>query len=671
MTDAILEITDGTTTISLINPSSGFHLVSWVPAITDYKEGGVFTNPSLADWRQLRIGKWATAQENFGLHVNGANPDGVAFMLQELRRLLEKANAYWTADWQNTPVYLKVKARCETNTRYCLVVKGRLGNDRSYFVQPFIGGRSTMQDLPLLIERMAWLENAPGNGTLTEIDNLETFNGVNFGTVDSTGARDSVTALEDLYISGRRCNQNVTHIFNYDASATSFSANLLNTIPMTLFPASTAVGDIVYFGIQSSLTDTGPVFPPLVFDLSVAAAATSYAITWEIWSGSSWGSVSTEGDQVKFGETGIGTVNWKPPTQATTSINSVTAYWIRARLSSLTGAFTRPVQQNRNPYFANWPYFELQSTAIMGDIPALIQALFLDKGSDIGAPIDLQIHDLLIGLRSVDRGSNFTAYLNASDENNPTGITISLVVGSFVASGISPSGKIAEWTPAGTVANQTVWSIIIDQTIVTEYYGSFRAFLRVKQNSGSADDIKVRIELLSGGGLNAILTTEYQSVPLLTSPAFGILDFGKIEIPGGKLNDSELFQDFEIQVDAKVLATGGTLQLVDFILIPIDEFAISSLKPSNGPATESGQFVELDSVTYPKYHVRSLLKVQPNSYVIDTWETRSNNQFIAQSNTRQRYWVIFNAERGQSNVGINASVQVTHNAQYLSLRGNR
>lgn len=51
MTDAILNITDGTTTISLIDESSGFHLVNWIPAITDYKGGGVFQDPPLADWR--------------------------------------------------------------------------------------------------------------------------------------------------------------------------------------------------------------------------------------------------------------------------------------------------------------------------------------------------------------------------------------------------------------------------------------------------------------------------------------------------------------------------------------------------------------------------------------------------------------------------------------------
>lgn len=90
MMDAILEVTDGTTIISLINPSSGFHLISWIPGIMDYKGGGIFQDPPLADYRQLRVGKWATVEENMSLHIDAANPDGSAYALQELRRLLKK-----------------------------------------------------------------------------------------------------------------------------------------------------------------------------------------------------------------------------------------------------------------------------------------------------------------------------------------------------------------------------------------------------------------------------------------------------------------------------------------------------------------------------------------------------------------------------------------------------
>ena len=107
--------------------------------ITDYKGGGTFQNPPLADWRQLRDAKWQTAQENMGLHINGANPDSAASDLQKIRQLLEQANQYWTTDWQNNPVWVEAKASCETNSRYAIIVKGRLANDGNQFFSAIYG----------------------------------------------------------------------------------------------------------------------------------------------------------------------------------------------------------------------------------------------------------------------------------------------------------------------------------------------------------------------------------------------------------------------------------------------------------------------------------------------------------------------------------------------------
>ena len=50
---AILRITDGTTIIDLLSPTTGFHLAGWEPAIAQYKGGGMFSNSPLADGRRL------------------------------------------------------------------------------------------------------------------------------------------------------------------------------------------------------------------------------------------------------------------------------------------------------------------------------------------------------------------------------------------------------------------------------------------------------------------------------------------------------------------------------------------------------------------------------------------------------------------------------------------
>lgn len=660
MTDAILDITDGTTRISLINPSSGFHLVSWIPAITDYKGGGVFQNPPLADWQQLRLANWATAEENFGLHVNGANQNGVALMLQQIRQLLEKANQYWTTDWQNDPVWLEARASCETNTRYCLIAKGRLGNDQNYYQQPFTGRKSTMRDLPLIIERRAWLDNIPGVGNATPISNLQTFNGITFGTVDDTGARIPVTGLNELFLSNRRVNQNFTHIFNFDASGASFSANLLDTIPMTFFPASPATGDIIYFGIDTSITDAGPIYAPIIFDLSVAMVGIS--IVWERWNGSSWASITANGTQEFFGLVGIGSVTFSAVTQEETTVNGITAYWIRVRVTSV-GTATRPVQQNRNPYIANWPYFEVQSSAILGDISALVRSIFL-TGDTLALPTDI-----FIGLRSVSRGENFTAYLNASDENNPSGIDANLTVGSFEVEGRSPSGKIYEYTPGGTGSDVNLFYYTFDTAIIPEFYGVYRMFIRSGQQNGLSGDIQLRATISLNLAGNIIFTTDYQSLILPSLPAWGVLDMGQINIPSvGGVKSSESINDFRINIEANILATGGTIQVTDIILIPTDECAVAASGTNFTPTND--RYIEIDSINYPKHHIRANIKDESDDSIIQTWQTKSNGQLIAQANERQRYWVTF-ITSGETTAADNASVQMQDVQRYLSLRGEQ
>jgi hypothetical protein len=64
---ARLVITDGTTTIDLIDRSFGFHLDSWEPAIAQYKQGGTFSDSPLADGRRLVDRHFDNAFETFEL----------------------------------------------------------------------------------------------------------------------------------------------------------------------------------------------------------------------------------------------------------------------------------------------------------------------------------------------------------------------------------------------------------------------------------------------------------------------------------------------------------------------------------------------------------------------------------------------------------------------------
>jgi hypothetical protein len=72
----------------------------------------------------------------------------------------------------------------------------------------------------------------------------------------------------------------------------------------------------------------------------------SPTIVWEYYNGSTWSSLSGIDDETSnFTKSGMRRVSWTVPTDwATTDINDVTAYWVRARLS-VTGTGTADADQ--------------------------------------------------------------------------------------------------------------------------------------------------------------------------------------------------------------------------------------------------------------------------------------------------------------------------------------
>lgn len=679
MTDAILEITDGTTTINLIQPLSGFHMTTWIPAITDYKGGGTFQNPPLANWRQLRDSKWDTAVENFGLTLNGTSPDTAAYQLQELRRLLEKANQYWTTDWQNTPVYVVAKMRCETNTRYCLVVKGRLGNDRNFYDQPVTGDVTTLQDLPLVIERRAWLATIPTVGTAINISAVEDYDGRSYGNVDSSGARVSTTA-DEVYIANKRNTANLTDIYNYDASGTSFSGNLLDAaLPTTLFPSPAAVGDIIYFGIDTSLADSGP-FVSLVLDIGTAASATSFTIIWEYFGPAGWTSLDTQDYTNTFQNTGVNSVHWNgPPAWTITTINGITGYWIRARITALTGAFTNPTQQNRDIYSIVWPYVEIQEDVIDGDISAPIElklTIVSDKDGPLGNEPNLWSNFIIAGTRSLSRGGEFSAYLNCADEQNNSDVTVSL--GTSVVFGNnsnSPTGRVATWTTgSATIEDRVLFTI--NKPLAQEYFGIYHAFVYAIISGVSVDDAQFRIRIKTGTAGESFSLTA--TVPSVVGAVVSLIDLGEISISppiqGGNIDK------LEIAIQAGGTTSTTTIDFYELILVPTDESVFQSIdseKDLDNSTIENGRYLEITGLQ-PKQNAISVVREVADDDILGKYTTISPGQPVLQQGAQQRIWFL-SAQSLESSgiitntpsIGISYKVQLSVQQRYLSLRGNR
>ena len=172
----LLRITDGTTYVNLLRRKgmTGFHLANWSPATATYKQGGIWRDSPFSDGRKMVDAQWQHPIENITLHLKDTGMDDVTVLLQDLRRLLEKANNYWKTDWQDEPVWIEARSGCETNIRYALIYDSRVLGDNNPYGQPFASRRHPIhQSLSLQIERGHWLSHYPGNSVCAETSGVQ------------------------------------------------------------------------------------------------------------------------------------------------------------------------------------------------------------------------------------------------------------------------------------------------------------------------------------------------------------------------------------------------------------------------------------------------------------------------------------------------------------------
>lgn len=111
-----------------------------------------------------------------------------------------------------------------------------------------------------------------------------------------------------------------------------------NTIDdITLLPVAPATGDAYYFG-------AGTTFPQVELTISQAGVGV-WTLTWEYYDGTSFVAIPGVVDStVGFTGAGINTVSFAIPGDwTTTAVNSVTAFWVRARVSAFASITTQPL----------------------------------------------------------------------------------------------------------------------------------------------------------------------------------------------------------------------------------------------------------------------------------------------------------------------------------------
>jgi len=696
---AVLRITDGTTSVDLRDTGVGFWLKEWLPEIAIGKNDGVWLDSPIAPGRRMVYRQLGNAVETFTLAVGGATQDMMIRKLRKLFALLEQAVEYWTSDTQSNPVWIEAKSRHETNNRYALICNWRLTGVNDPFAQPFetnVSRLAAMDELVLVIERQHWLKNEPGTGTPTKLSAMESYNGRNFGNVDEDGIRQP-TPEREVYFANLRSPANLTHIFRYDASVPSYSANLLDSaLPYNIFPDPVAVGDMVYFGIESSLDDSAP-FRSLVFDFSVSNDSLSVVMESYDTLGATWARLEYPywDNLYGFGATGVGALFWRPAYEdppgnqwGPTVINGITAWWIRFRVDGVTD-ITSPVQQNRDIYTISWPYVELQGGENNGDLSARLRLKFFNGSAMTSYTyFSRPCSKLIFGSRKTNRGENFTAYLNFSDKHNDSGISVdrsgdAIFVNYEAAdTSMSPVGRCIT-IPGGNKSGAA--SITLDSTIADEYVGTYRAFLRGGCIS-DPDTYIVEMSVWLGDYQRLTSTITKDGFQEYGGPA-STIDMGKITIPNiGAMN--------EINFKVALTTTTDELYLYDLILIPVDEFAaeLYQAEPNSDGAnydqayvgrrdviTYLGLYLDADYISFPKDSLQLILRQEESSGDDPSagfWTPIINNEFSLMPDERLRLWFLvlqyYGTDRYQryASYQLGGNIQIETAQRYFALRGN-
>ena len=453
-----------------------------------------------------------------------------------------------------------------------------------------------------------------------------------------------------VFVANHHTEAQLTHIkiddggaFTDDYPAASF--------PQTLFPGTAAANDNVYFGINTALADTGP-FNDLVFDLSVGASAgTSYTITWEYYNGS-WVTLTTQDGTSQLSLVGVNSVSWEVPSDWTTvAVDSITGYWVRARLSALTGAFSNPVQQTRDIYSAVTSFLELNASQSLGTITSLAR-IRLQNRSDNGGPggsnPQLYANRIIAGVMPVTNHENFRAFLNFADEQNQSGVSIDVTVDTDSASSVvanlsAPTGR-AVFFDAGLATLNSLTDrvkIKLTTTIARDYYGTFRAFLRGKQTGGTAGEVSLRLKVVSGsGGISSL--SDIQTTASLTDHE--LIEFEELVIlPVSSLFTSdELGDETSITLQIETSASDADFYVYDLFLLPTNLIYIDAKDEANttGSAISNGTRMSLDSITLPKLLVKAVAENVATGLYKASYRVDSNGPAGLLIGQQQRIWVL-------------------------------
>lgn len=481
----------------------------------------------------------------------------------------------------------------------------------------------------------------------------------------------TATCDNEIFISNKFSFSNITHVFHFNGVNFS-NLQFGNAPPYEIFGSTAVANRAVYFGSKSNdINVPGGPFSSVVFDITQEAQ--NITVTWEYWDGSIWATLGVQDNTDQFKNTGVNSVSWQIPSAwETTTISSVTGYWVRARISTVGSDPQIPIHNNRYIYTSLLPYAEIAAGQVQGDLPAAGRIQWYNQSG-------IDVERTICGLRSVDRGVNFNAFINISDVQTPFGLTvakgsetgvswqddISAPTGRSLIASYSSSGDLNDWNDLATITLGT--------SVAGDYSGYYKAILRCFYNHASSQVWNLRIQIRFGSGGTRLNT---RTIYPTTIADWEALDFGQLAISTrqGSSRVSNLADEMKIVIQGYCTTVSRPLTLYDLVLIPIDEWSIDArvadLEAPGSPEIDVYDYLDVDSITNPKIAI-SAYNRNPAGLIVSKYQSINNGPVIFQKNKDQRLWFLNLTYESywraySETIG---SVQIYKQQQYLGYRG--
>lgn len=365
-------------------------------------------------------------------------------------------------------------------------------------------------------------------------------------------------------------NLGLSHAWYYDASTGLFSANLVNDDPLgevNLLPPVPAVGDCLY-AICSDAPGLSEPFNNLVYNLTAVGADVTAVL--EYWGAAAWNLVTNRNDvegNIFSGSALVGfnfSVYDFPSNWQTTTVNGVTGYAVRWRVTAIGGAPTPPVRDPLIPIYTSVAHkTEIASDEIQGDLDAVID-FFVNYQSDCRNAI-------LFGSRQPDRiPVKWSPYIPISRGTAllPDGVlSISSLFGAGGTPSICPTANYVSFPAAGPVDN----AIATIQVLKKAYSGRYHAFIRLSHRE-TAETFAVYLSISDVFGS---ITTQkfYNQESHVGSTYAEFFDLGLVSFPTNvTLENHVLGSSYTIKPYLYIpVGTANTINFFELILFPVDE----------------------------------------------------------------------------------------------------